>query len=360
MFNPERLTLARCRRGLSKTKLASVAGLTLRSISAYEGGETEPCEENIRVLADKLGFPLEFFSRSSAEMPSSDTASFRALSSMTAAKRDTALAAGALAIDVSDWIGGRFNLPEPSLPELRGHSPEAAADSLREVWGLGTKPIKNSIHLLESKGVRIFSLVEQSDSVDAFSLWRNGTPFVFLNTRKSGERGRFDVCHELGHLVLHRHGAPQGREAELEADTFASSFLMPRGSLLASAPRLPSLDILVKLKRNWNVSVAALAHRMHALDLLSEWHYRTMCIEIAQRGFRRKEPNGIDRETSQVLNKVLQSLHADGVSRAVIARDLAIPVEDFEALVFGLVISAIPGGLNGPQPVRTRAHLRLV
>ena len=41
------------------------------------------------------------------------------------------------------------------------------------------------IKLLESKGVRVFSLAENTKNVDAFSCWRNGTPYVFLNTFRS-------------------------------------------------------------------------------------------------------------------------------------------------------------------------------
>jgi IrrE N-terminal-like domain len=63
-----------------------------------------------------------------------------------------------------------------------------------------------------------------------------GEPFVFLNTLKSGEHSRFDAA-ELGHLVLHRHAAPNGQEAEQDANAFASALLMPSASVRAHAPR---------------------------------------------------------------------------------------------------------------------------
>ncbi|WP_376773772.1 ImmA/IrrE family metallo-endopeptidase [Rhizobium mongolense] len=72
---------------------------------------------------------------------------------------------------------------------------------------------QNMVHLL----VRVFSLVENTRTVDAFSVWRGIRPFVFLNTIKTSEHGRFDAAHELGHLVLPRHGGPSGRRAEDEA-----------------------------------------------------------------------------------------------------------------------------------------------
>jgi Zn-dependent peptidase ImmA (M78 family) len=179
---------------------------------------------------------------------------------------------------------------------------------------------------------------------------------------KSGERGRFDAAHELGHLVLHRHAAPQGREAEHEADAFASAFLMPRGAVVAATPTYVDVDRLVRLKTNWNVSVAALAHRLHDVGLVSEWIYRSMCIEIAQRGYRTNEPNGIERETSQLLDKVFRSLRDEDITRAALARMLHIPQAELESLVFGLVLSSLDGGRANDEPTRARgrAHLKLV
>src|SRR5262249_43172639 len=158
-----------------------------------------------------------------------------------------------------------------------------------------------------------------------------------LTTDKSGERGRFDSAHELGHLALHRQGGPRSREAEIEADRFASAFLMPRASVLAVVPRNVTLPTLIQLKKHWHVSLAALAHRLHDLRLISDWHYRTLCIQISQNGYRTTEPEGIQRESSQVLAKVLESLKAEGVRRSEIAQEMLIPKGDLDALLFGLV-----------------------
>jgi Zn-dependent peptidase ImmA (M78 family) len=75
--------------------------------------------------------------------------------------------------------------------------------------------------MFSAGGIRIFSLAIDAREVDAFSLWKAATPFVFLNGNKSSEHSRYDAAHELGHLVLHHHGTPQGRDAEREADAFA-------------------------------------------------------------------------------------------------------------------------------------------
>ena len=142
------------------------------------------------------------------------------------------------------------------------------------------------IHLLEAKGVRVFSLVEETRSVDAFSVWRSNKPYVFLNTMKTAEHSRFDAAHELGHLILHKHGGPKGRTAEDEANRFASSFLMPSADVRARMPIVYGLDHIIREKVRWKVSAAALTYRLRQLRLTSEWENRQLCIQIARNGYR--------------------------------------------------------------------------
>ena len=193
------------------TRLAQAIGVDLRSVSAFEKKEFNPSEETIQKIADTLRFPLSFFLQEvELQTIDSGSASFRSLSKMSASQRDMALYSGALTVTLNSAIEQRFELPEPTLPDLRDSEPETAAASLRRHWGLGEQPIKNMIHLLEANGVRVFSLAIDAAEVDAFSMWREQKPFVFLNTLKQSERSRFDSGHELGHLVLHRHGSPNG------------------------------------------------------------------------------------------------------------------------------------------------------
>jgi Zn-dependent peptidase ImmA (M78 family) len=306
-------------------------------------------------LASVLNFPPGFFEADDLGEISADAVSFRSLSKLEAAQRHSALAAGTIAFDLHDWISARFKLPEPRVPKLGpGIDPETAAEVVRAEWNLGEKPIPNLIHLLEVRGVRVFSITQDCRELDAYSLWRGDQPFIFLNTEKSGEHGRFDAAHELGHLVLHwHHDVPQGRQAEQEAHRFAAAFLMPAASVLSKAPRNPSLKQLIQAKRPWKVSVGALTHRLHELKALTDWHYRMLCIEIGKRGYRTEEPEPrIDRETSQILNKVFAALRKEGCTKADIARDLHVHPQDLDALVFGLAI--LPLGEAGGVPARPK------
>lgn len=366
MFNPNRLTVARKRRGFTMTRLAELLSVELRSVSAYENGEFPPSAGTLEKISTLLDFPISFFAQDDLEEISPDTASFRAMSKMSASKRDIALYSGSIALLLNNAIESRFHLPAIDLPDLSRESvPEAAADSLRRHWGLGELPIKNIVHLLEAKGVRIFSLCIDAVEVDAFSLWRESQPFVFLNTMKSGERMRFDCAHELGHLAIHRHGADQGgvingsQELEKEANEFASAFLMPRSSVLAYAPKLVTIEKLVQLKKIWGVSVAALAYRMHRLEIISDWHYRELFKQLSKLGYRKSEPETIPHETSQVLQKVFASLRDEGFGKSDIALEIHVNREEIDELVFGLILNGVKNAnaFAAATPPKGRLHL---
>jgi transcriptional regulator with XRE-family HTH domain len=171
MLNPTRLILARKRRGLTKGELADHIGVDIRSVSAYESGESPPWADTLSKLSNVLGFPVEFFSGENLDPIVPDTASFRAMSKMTASQRHMALSQGAIALHFNKWIESRFELPKADVPDLRHEgSPEAASDALRRYWCIGELGIRNMIHMLEAKGVRIFSLSVASREVDAFSI----------------------------------------------------------------------------------------------------------------------------------------------------------------------------------------------
>lgn len=131
--------------------------------------------------------------------------------------------------------------------------------------------------------------------------------------------------------------------------------------VLAQAPRLATVDHLVRLKKYWTVSVAALAYRLHTAGVLTDWHYRMLCIEIASRGYRKQEPDEASRETSQVLAKVFAALRDESVAKRDIAADLHITSEAIEQLVFGLIVTGLTGGIGqSPSSGKKRGQLRVV
>ncbi len=219
-----------------------------------------------------------------------------------------------------------------------GVGPRTAASLLRAMWGLGTKPLPNLVQLAESRGVRVFTLPPFADVVDAYSIWRDDVPYVFLARRKTPERIRFDVAHEIGHLVLHSNEPGETTEQEREADAFASEFLMPEAGLDEYVRFNATVPELLKVRDFFKVSAMALAYAAHRASRMSNWTYRQACITLSQNGFRSGEPGGMaNYEVSRVFPAVLSSPSA---SAAEIAHDLGIPVSDVHALTFGAELRA--------------------
>jgi len=341
VFNPQRLILGRKRRKITARALAIAIGVSPVTISRLENGANEPEGDTVDAFARALNFPREFFFAEEVEELPAGSVSFRSLSSMSAKERDAALSAGVIAYLFHDWVAERFHLPEGNIPEVHGDAqPEAAARIVRSQWGLGEQPISSMVKLLESKGVGVFSLCEDTKNVDAFSCWRGERPFVFLNTFKSTERSRFDAAHELGHLVMHRHGAPQdSRQAESEADKFASAFLMPADDVASRIRYVSGLDSLVKYKRRWGVSVAALNYRLNSLGIVSEWQNRSLNVELSSRGYRREEPEGLPPETSALWPQIFTELWRERITREHIAAQLHVPPAELDMILLHLPVA---------------------
>lgn len=342
MFNPKRLSLARMRRRLTGKALAEKAGLAQDTISRLERGAHEPEGDSIARLASALEYPEGFFFLPDPADLQTGAVSFRSLTKMSAKEHDAAISAGSLGLQLYGWVEERFALPSPDLIDLSYEtSPEMAAQALRQYWGLGERPIGNMIGLLETRGIRVLSLAENTAKVNAFSFWRDDKAYIFLNNFKTSESSIFDTAHELGHLVMHRHAGTKGdRTFEREADAFAGHFLMPRNDVDARMPRPITVDVVLKAKARWRVSAMAMAYHLRALGRLTEFQYKSICIELGRRGYRSGEPIGVERETSLIWRKVLDQLWKERTTRADIAADLNIPIDELQSLLWSL--AAIP------------------
>ncbi|KIA60387.1 hypothetical protein FG87_37240 [Nocardia vulneris] len=321
------------RRGLTKAELARNLSVIPRTITRYEAGEAP--RQVAAALAEALDFPIGYFDRGGAPVFDAADVRFRAARQASARERDAAVAAGVSGVEIDRWISMRFILPEMAVPSLAGNDPATAAQLLRGVWGLGTKPLPNLVQLCESRGIRIYSLPPFADAVDAYSMWQGGTPYVFLARRKSPERIRFDLAHEIGHLVLHDGEPCETAVIEREADAFASEFLVPAASVVEYLSSTPSVSDILAVRSQFKVSAMALAMAAHKSGRISDWIYRQICIELSTRGFRSSEPGGMPNyEMSRVFPQVLRRSSAK-VSARVIADDLELPTSDVHALTFG-------------------------
>lgn len=345
LFNASRLKLARERRKMTFKSLAEHCGISSKMVSLYEknSDEYQPTESTVEKISRALGFPKDFFYEDSIDELEFETVAFRSLKTLRAAQQNAALGAGKIGILLNDYFEEKLNLPLVNIPDFSGFSPEEVANLIRAEWSLGDKSISNLINLLEAFGVRVFSLSENAQEVDAFSFWKGGIPFVFLNTQKTPERSRFDCAHELGHLLMHRYSENKGNDIEKEADRFASAFLMPESSIRVNVPSFITPNEIIKIKSRWRVSAMALTYRLKALGHLTDWQYRNLMIELSKMGYRSSEPTGIEREKSTLLDNILLELSKSGIHIVNIARELSLPVDEVSSLLFKFsVVSSSP------------------
>jgi len=234
MFNPQKLSFARKLRGYSQNQLVELSGLSERFIAYLEKGERIPSKEAIIKLANVLKVYPNFFL--GEELPDIDEkgVNFRAFSRTPRRLKKQLLCFASLGITFTNTVQKFLKLPPTTLPDLEGIDPETAAEVLREEWGLGVNPIGKLVPWFEKNGIIVFNLPFGDENLDGFSFWFENRAFIFINTTRTIERTRFDLAHELAHLVLHRSSGGHGIQVEREANSFASAFLMPKSGILGS------------------------------------------------------------------------------------------------------------------------------
>ena len=315
LFDPERLTLARELRGLTRQQLAERIGKTPSAVSQFESARARPDAQTIGRLLLALSLPASFFAQTadSPRIPviSIDVCHFRSLRSASQKDRRMLLAKSSLLSALITFLESKVRLPEERVTMLStlprdAEAIDALAEQVRAQWGLGLGPIGNMQNLLERKGVVVIPIDEGCHEVDAFSLWNGTRPCVFLVMEKgSTSRTRMDAAHELGHLVMHADVSAGSPELEQQANQFGAAFLMPRSAFYHEAPRRLHWDQIWELKRRWKVSAAAIVRRTYDLGIFSEATYRRAFVHLNQIGARTHEPHEPAAEAPVMVRKAL-------------------------------------------------------
>lgn len=98
-------------------------------------------------------------------------------------------------------------------------------------------------------------------------LTHSGYPIIVYNKSLLGDRQRFTLAYELGHLVLHSSLSDFGdRDIDHEANLFAAEFLMPANDIRPDFKDGLTIQKLADLKKKWKVSMQALLYRAHDLE----------------------------------------------------------------------------------------------
>jgi len=173
--------------------------------------------------------------------------------------------------------------------------------------------------------------------VDAYSFDSRLRPVVVLNPIKHDYyRQRFDVAHELGHLVMHSDAEPGSRVAEDQAHRFAAELLMPADIIRDQLPTTMgggAWRTLAQLKETWGVSLQALLYRARRLGALTDVSYRNAMTTVAARGWRRDEPGLITAlEQPSLLPKALELLAGEGIHADALIAQCRLPTDLFQTI----------------------------
>lgn len=340
-FDPQRLSLARRLAGVPRTRIAEAVGVTPAAVTQYEKGASRPTIPVLAALAQVLNVPAEFF-RSGYPVPSlpQTGAHFRSLRTTSSLEREAALAFAELALVAFAAVERFVELPLLDLPDLEVPADlftEAVVELARHArsgMGLGEGPVPNMVRLLEAHGVAVVELDEGSRRVDAFSHQGASRPVVVLSSFKGDKaRRRFDVAHELGHLVMHPDTEPGSRLIEQQAHDFAAEFLMPADQIGPELPRRLDWPKLHELKRRWGVSLKALVVRSYKLERIGETAYQRAMKQLSSWGL--PEPGPLGRpEEPVLLVRALQLIDEDDVE-GWLAGQAGLPREVVERVIRG-------------------------
>jgi Zn-dependent peptidase ImmA (M78 family) len=275
-----------------------------------------------------------------------------------------------IALALSEFVDyPALNLPTRSFTdpeEITFEDIELAACECRDLWRIGRNAIQDLALAIEGAGVILVREETGIAQIEGLSAWSEilDRPFVLLSSDKDNAyRSRFDLAHELGHLVLHRF-MPRSTERdrhkllEQQAHYFAGAFLLPAETFATEINVPVSLDDLLLLKHRWGVSVAAIIMRLNALNIIDDEDKQLLFKRRSSRWGGKSEPNDNDRipEVPRLLRRTIDLLVEENIMPLdAIPRHIGLSNRDLEMLV-----SYPEGHFEGKSNVVQFARLRSI
>lgn len=320
-----RIRMSRLLAGLALQDVADRVGVSKMAISNYENNKMTPGSATLIKLARALNQPIEFLLRGPAEVDIQPV--YRRKVSVRGKHEEK------IKMQLIEWLE-RYLAAEAMYPldeQLIYQSPpgfprvvssaddiEAAADALRLAWNLGEDAIENLTETLEDHGIKV-GFVDGIDGFDGclFSL-KDGSPVIAAKRGLPPDRLRFNLAHELGHLMIR---PKVDMDEEKAAHRFASAFLVPSRKArfeLGSVRRSIGSAELTSLKAKYGMSMSAWVHRAADLGILSESSAKSLYIQFSQNGWKKREPEaGLSSESPQRLYRLVARAVSEGaISKA--------------------------------------------
>jgi Zn-dependent peptidase ImmA (M78 family)/DNA-binding XRE family transcriptional regulator len=336
----ERINRARSAAGLSLKALGEIVGVSNNMIKKYEHGNSIPTSGMLIKISKALGVRNEYFFR--PDHVTLTNVEYRKRSS-TPAKVLKRIKADVLD-QAERWqelanIWPSFPLPKFDKGDLAAKvttldDVDTLSQSLRAEWGLGENPIPDLIDTLESKGILvIITDVDESAKFDGLQATVSDQPVIVVSSNWPGDRQRFTIAHELGHLYLHGQ-LPADLDEEKACNRFAGSFLLPTRSIRSQmGERRHNIEIqeLYMLKHEYGLSMSACLYRAKDVGIIEERTHTKIMIYFNKHHWRKKEPNdAYPKEQTYLFKQLVYRALGEGiVSESKAAELLGVPLMKF-------------------------------
>lgn len=339
----ERIHRARKGAGLSLRQVAELSGLSHTAVAKFEQGKLTPDSQRLLDLARALDVRVEYFLRpQSLSLKQTEYRKRSTLSKKLQARIEVdVLDQAERLVEVLDFF------PQRPIPEfqLSAHLPErvkslnavdGVAEMVREEWNLGLNPLSDLTAILEERGVLVLtSSLSAQGKFDGLACTVDGLQVVVVGEDWPGDRQRFTLAHELGHLVLHGR-LSESLDEEKACHRFAGAFLAPGATLRAALGerrhRVEPRE-LYDLKQELGMSMQAVLYRSKDLGILDSAAFRHAMQTFSRQGWRKKEPGeAVPSEQPRMLRQlVYRALAEDLIGESKAAELLGLPLLQFRA-----------------------------
>ena len=238
----DRIQRARKALGLSLRDLGEQIALSHAAVKKYEDNEVTPASDILIKLAKALHVKVEYFFR-----PEHFT-----LENIKYRRHDIDMPErhlGEINAKILDQVERRvelenlfpssplqvFSINSLGLPKLISEMEEIEniAERVRIKWNLGFDCIPDLIDIFEEHGIKVFEIDnEKYSKLDGLYAAVNNMPIIVIGNQRPGDRQRFTLVHELGHILLDERIAT-GMDMESCCNRFAGAFLLPKKSLVS-------------------------------------------------------------------------------------------------------------------------------
>ena len=295
-INPEMVVLARESRGMNQKDLSAKTGISVSNISKMENSGLS-ITPHLEQIMNATGYPETFFYQKVRTVP--DNLGYR--------KRQVVSQKILVPINAQiniirqhvQFLTRALNLSTPKLPVIDVTStttPQLIARQVRKAWKIKDVVIDSLTDLLETHGVAISTFDFNTARVDSRSiLTEDSYPLIVHNRNHLGDRQRFTLAHELGHLVMHTLANLNAeRDITHEANLFAAELLMPEADIRKDLKETLTIPRLAELKKKWKVSMISILYRADDLGYLTPNQKHYLIRQFNNLNIRRREPVELD------------------------------------------------------------------